>query len=90
MARQYLDPLKILVSDLIFSILAGNKKKYIVSNEFEFGQTAELAALDQLKKIFYLLENYLNILVSSQGTIVALCATCFLFSTRRFECVSTV
>ena len=36
MARQLSDPLKILVSDLI-SILAGNKKKYIVSNEFEIG-----------------------------------------------------
>ena len=34
MGRQKLDPLKILVSDLIF-ILAGNKKKNIVSNEFE-------------------------------------------------------
>ena len=34
----------------------------------EFGQpwTAELAALDQLKKIFYLLKNYLKILACSQ------------------------
>ena len=35
-ARKKSDPLKILVSNLI-SIIAGNKKKYIVSNEFEIG-----------------------------------------------------
>ena len=63
------DPVKILVSDWII-ILAGYKKKYIESRmSSKLGQiqpwTAELAALDQLKKIFYLLENYLKILASS-------------------------
>ena len=37
MVGQLSDPLKILVSDWIFFIFAGNKKNYIVSNEFEIG-----------------------------------------------------
>ena len=41
-----------------FFILAGNKDNYKVSDEFDNGMRPRLAALDQLKKIFYLLENY--------------------------------
>ena len=38
MAKQESDPLKILSSDWIFSIIAGNKKNYIDSSELEIGQ----------------------------------------------------
>ena len=48
--------------DWIFFILAGNKDKNIVSNEFEIGLiqpwTTEVVALDQFKKIFYFQEHY--------------------------------
>ena len=50
----------------------------------KFGQiqpfTAELAAPDRLKKIFYLLDkysNYFDDMLALRREIVALCATCF-------------
>ena len=68
MARQWLDPLKILVSDLIFSILAGIKKKYLVLNEFEIWPDCGISCPRPFEKFFYLLENYLHILADSQGS----------------------
>ena len=50
------------ILDWIFFILAGNKENYKVPDEFEIQPdptwAAELADPDQLKKTFYLLENY--------------------------------
>ena len=48
------------IFDWNFFIIAGNKDNYKVLDEFDHGmQSAELAALDKLKKtIFYLIENF--------------------------------
>ena len=70
MAGLLSDPRKILVSDWIIFILAGNKKNYIVSNEFEIGQNPTMdsgvSCPWSIEKIFYLLENYLRLLANSQ------------------------
>ena len=53
-----------LLVDLIFFILAGNKKNYIVLNEFEIGPDSTMncgfSCPSSIEKIFYLLENYLE------------------------------
>ena len=65
---------KFCIHFIIEKIFVGILKRHFFANlqknnnprlNSEFGQswTAELAALDQLKKIFYLLENYLKYLL---------------------------
>ena len=93
MAGLLSDPLKILVSDRIF-ILAGDKKNYIGSIEFEIGpdQTMDCGVNCPwpIEKIFYLLEYYLKYLLVLRWAIVALWATCLSIRCHKGKTLSNV